>query len=156
MKLTPGSVARAYRDGEGSPVGTYEVPRDEDEVLVIRDLAPGAYEVRDECGKSHRFLVEVGEESVRIEGQPVHKDTIAPDARNVEGAAGSARYDEDPGEVVNAPGSAVAQEVREAVTKLPPDEQRLHGLPVPDPVLPPEAADDDGDDEPAAEDDEPT
>lgn len=131
MKLTPGSVARAYRDGEGSPVGTYEVPRDEDEVLVIRDLAPGAYEVRDECGKSHRFLVEVGEESVRIEGQPVHKDTIAPDARNVEGAAGSARYDEDPGEVVNAPGSAVAQEVREAVAQLPASEQRLHGLPVP-------------------------
>jgi hypothetical protein len=136
MKLTPGSAARVYRDGAGEPVGQYEVPRD-GSALTIRDLAPGAYEARDECGKTHRFLVEVGEEVAVIEGQPVHKETIAPDARAVEGAPGSAKYDEDPGEVVGSPGDATSEGVLAAVRDLPDEEQRLHGLPVhgePEPV----------------------
>jgi hypothetical protein len=128
MKLTPGSAARVYRDGK-ELVGIYEVPRD-GEALEIRDLAPGAYEARDECGKKHRFLVQLGDEAVLMAETSVHKDTIAPDAREVEGAAGSARYDEDPGEVVGAPGDSASEAVLEAVRELPEDEQRLHGLPV--------------------------
>jgi hypothetical protein len=52
--LTPGSVARIYRNGE--LVGpTFNVP--DDGRTEIRGLDPGQYELRDECGNS--VLIEV-------------------------------------------------------------------------------------------------
>lgn len=128
--LTPGSHARVYRDGEGEPVGVYEVPRD-GSPLEVRDLAPGSYEARDECGLSYRFLVEPGAEVAVLKGRQATKKDLAPDSRAVPGEAGTSLVQETGPERVLEPGSEEAQAVREAVAGLPVEEQRMHGHPVP-------------------------
>jgi hypothetical protein len=68
LTLAAGSTVRVT-DTEGVLRGQYTMPSDGGP-LAVRDLAPGRYVARDECGGERAFVVEAGEEQVVLAHRP--------------------------------------------------------------------------------------